>query len=164
MIADHHATGENELSVKAGDIVRVIKKDEETGTNSQEPYGAHKLLPREPCGAHELLPREPYGAHELLPREPCGAHKLLPREPCGAHELLPREPCGAHKLLPRDSVYGTACIMLCAAIYTTLHHFPSISLDEYQSITGHNVQIIVCTKLASHYITFQVFHWMNTRV
>ena len=109
MIADHHATGENELSVKAGDIVRVIKKDEETGTNSQEP-------------------------------------------------------CGAHKLLPRDSVYGTACIMLCAAIYTTLHHFPSISLDEYQSITGHNVQIIVCTKLASHYITFQVFHWMNTRV
>ena len=93
MIADHHATGENELSVKAGDIVRVIKKDEETGTNSQEP-------------------------------------------------------CGAHKLLPRDSVYGTACIMLCAAIYTTLHHFPSISLDEYQSITGHNVQIIVCTKLA----------------
>ena len=115
MIADHHATGENELSVKAGDIVRVIKKDEETGTNSQEP---------------------------------CGAHELLPREPCGAHELLPREPCGAHKLLPRDSVYGTACIMLCAAIYTTLHHFPSISLDEYQSITGHNVQIIVCTKLA----------------
>ena len=85
MIADHHATGENELSVKAGDIVRVIKKDEETGTNSQEP-------------------------------------------------------CGAYELLPRDSVYGTACIMLCAAIYTTLHHFPSISLDEHQSITGHNVQ------------------------
>ena len=35
MIADHHATCENELSVKAGDIVRVIKKDEETGTYIQ---------------------------------------------------------------------------------------------------------------------------------
>ena len=64
MIAEHHATGENELSVKAGDIVRVIKKDEETGANNQEP-------------------------------------------------------CGIHKLLPRDGVYGTACIMLCAAHYIT---------------------------------------------
>ena len=35
VIADHHATCENELSVKAGDIVRVIKKDEETGTYIQ---------------------------------------------------------------------------------------------------------------------------------
>ena len=60
VIADHHATGENELSVKAGDIVRVIKKDEETGAYSQEPCGGHKLLvqPREKLGSDMHIIRQ----------------------------------------------------------------------------------------------------------
>ena len=64
------------------------------------------------------------------------------------------------KQMVRTNIYNVVtntvsfeCIMY-LSMYTTLHHFLSISLDEQRSITGDTLllckicTIIVCTKLA----------------